>query len=535
MEGEQGRGRHRIDSPRKYLAIRAMVGFLAALLIVLQGERAALMASAGLVAWLTVTTLGGMLGRWSLRTQALGLFGDSIVTATVVRATGGAHSPSLLLLTLPVLAGGLILFWRSGLILGLLTALLYGLIAVEQAYQGHLSGQLWLLVTFHTLLFTCMGLAAGLLASRMAASLREAAQSRSELHAYRLSTDHIIATLGCGLIALNADGSVRSLNPEARRLLGIMGDLDDLAEDVRARNGALMALLNQGLAQGAGANDTELELWSAPDASLPGWVKVAPAIDPWGPSRGLVAILWDLTDRKRLEAVARQRERMALIGEMSAGLAHEIRNSLKPITGSIELLQSREDLPTMTAPLMELIIGEAAALEAFLSQFLELARDKSVKLEQIDLEDLIETEIRALKVTGPWARREVFLTGEVGVGMLGDRAWLRQVFRNVILNALEAAELGRVEVRVERSEREARPWIRVRITDEGPGLEGVDQREAFHPFRTTKPKGTGLGLPIAQRGVTAHGGRIAFDPEWPHGGCVIIELPSEAARARQAA
>lgn len=532
MERERATG---TEAPRKYLVIRAVVGLLAALLILLQGERTAWMAGAGLSAWLTVTTLGGLLGRWSLRTLALGLFGDSIVTATVVRATGGAHSPSLLLLTLPVLAGGLILLWRSGLILGLLTALLYGLIAAEQAYQGKLSGELWLLLTFHTLLFGCMGVAAGLLAKRMASSLREAAQSRLELQAYRLSTDHIIETLGCGLIALNADGSVQTLNPEARRLLGIPVVWQELPDPVRARNAELVALLNQGLQAGAQARDIELELWSAPETRIPGWVKIGPAVDADGHSRGLVAVLWDLTERKQLEAVARQRERMAMIGEMSAGLAHEIRNSLKPITGSIELLQAREDLPGQLAPIMELVTGEAAALEAFLSQFLELARDKSVKLEQIDLEDLIGTEIRALKVSGPWATREVVLTGEVGVVMQGDRAWLRQVFRNVMLNALEAAEQGRVEVRIEQFERDMRPWLRARVTDEGPGLVGVDQREAFHPFRTTKPKGTGLGLPIAQRGVTAHGGRIVFDPDWPHGGCVIIELPREAARGRQAA
>ena len=531
---ERNAGTHVTDSPRRFLVIRWSVGLVAAALIGLQsawGEGPEpLQAASGLATWLLLSSIAVGWIPGASRLLGLALFGDAAAAAVVVYSSGSLHSPALLLLALPVLAGGLIYHWRVGFLLGLFTALLYALIALGQSRLGMLPGELWVRVIFHTAFFSCMGIAAGLLAKRMASSLREAAATRSELEAVRMSTDRIVDSLSCGLLTVDASGEVRCRNPEARRLLNLDAEAEQIPAPVRDGNTDLFAMLEAGSRGEPRSLDAEWSLMDATGHRFPAWVKVTPVIDIQGQTRGLVALFWDLTERKQLEELARRRERLATVGELSAGLAHEIRNSLKPITGSIEMLQARNHLPPDIDPVMEMITREADSLEAFLSQFLALARDKTLKLEQIDIEDLISREVEAIKVGRSWQARSVAISSHAEVGVQGDREWLRQVFRNLILNAFEATAKGQIEVRLERFARDQQRWVRVRIADEGPGLGDMGDREPFQPFRTTKPGGTGLGLSIAQRGVEEHGGKIAFDRSRSRGACVVVELPETAAR-----
>jgi signal transduction histidine kinase len=238
-----------------------------------------------------------------------------------------------------------------------------------------------------------------------------------------------------------------------------------------------------------------------------------------------VLLFWDLTERKRLERAARRSQQRSAIAQLSGGLAHEIRNSLRPITGCVELLQSQQLLPAAAAPMVDVIMREACSLEAFLSQFLALARDKSLKFEAIDLDELIGQEAHALALASTPADARVVLEGDRELRVRGDRDWLRQVFRNLILNGLEAKPGGAVRVRLGRIRRHDRPWVRVTVEDEGPGIAPEDRRRAFRAFWSGKPAGTGLGLPIALRGVREHGGCIRLDARRSVGTAVRVELP----------
>jgi PAS domain S-box-containing protein len=518
---------------RRFLRVRLVVGLSAAALVGLPALSAAPREHAGaalvLAGWVLVSSAAlGLQARLRLGAvplQLLALVGDSLTAALVVRATGALQSPRLLLLALPILAAGLRLHWRAGFIFGLGTALLYGLLAFERTQRAMGPEEIWSLVVFHTLLFAGMGAATGLLARRMAASLQEAARTRSELEAVRLSTDCIVASLTCGLIAVDASGVLRLLNPAGRVLLGLGDPGRELPAWVAERNQRLAEMLRAGLQGGAGVADAEVELARADGSRFPAWVKVAPIVSATGQRGGLVALFWDQTEQKRLAALAQRRERMAAVGELAAGLAHEIRNSLKPITGSIELLERRGGLPAEALPLFELITREADSLEAFIGQFLELSRDKALQWEAVDPEELIRREAEALEAARPRAGERVRVARGSGVRIRGDRDWLRLVFRNLLLNALEAAPDAAVQVRFEDFARGGRPWVRVRVRDGGAGLQGLTEGEAFLPFRTTKPQGTGLGLPTALRGVEQHGGRIAFEPPAQGGPSVVVELP----------
>jgi PAS domain S-box-containing protein len=530
-----------------FLLARGAAGLLIVALVFCQGywETGILNPAGGLalLAWLASSSAFALLGRrmrWiSNRFLGAMLFADSIAAAFAVRATGGIEGQSVLLLALPVLAGGLSLYRRTALALGFLAAVLYGLLGLEELRAGGNPGLLWSSIIFHALLLSAFGLAAGVIGMRVALSLQEAARSRSELQAVRLSTDRIVESISCGLIAVDAIGKIRLLNPEAQRVLGNGESACDIWTLLEDHNRPLLRILEDDLRGSSGGRDEEIKLRCRGGKRVPGWVKVAPVTDSGGEFHGLVMLFWDLTERKRLDELARRRERLATVGELAAGLAHEIRNSLKPITGCIELLQKRGHLAPAAGPMMEVIGREADALQAFLNQFLALARDKTLKFEELDLEELTRAEAQALLIGKRWVGREVRVAEGGGVRLCGDRDWLRQILRNLILNGLEAGECGAVHVGFERFERGGEVWVRVRVCDEGPGLRGLDACEAFQPFTTTKTNGTGLGLSIVQRGVHEHGGSVAFDTAHTGGGRIVVELPTAPAgvspRNKQAA
>jgi PAS domain S-box-containing protein len=517
----------------RFLRARIAVVSAVALLVALprpgDGAYRNLEVALALLLWVAVgSALAGLrrlLERYPHTAFGCLLAGDTFAAAAVIWATGGLGQPTLLLITLPILAGGLLLLWRAGLILGLEAALLYEVMAL---YDGHTLAAfdgLWRGIAYHTGIFVAIGLGAGFLGMRAAEKLREGALARRELAEVQLSTDRIVECLGCGLIALDAQGRVRTVNRAARRLLDLAGEPCDLRQLFGGRHGALLKLLRRERERAGEERERELRLRGRDGRGFPVLVKTAAVMSATGEPHGLVALFWDLSDRERQEEAARKRERLAAVGELAAGLAHEIRNSLKPITGCIELIEKQGALPERLRPMMEVVTREADSLEAFLSQFLALAQDKSLKLESIDLDELISQEAAALAAADARADARVVHAGEGGIRLRGDRERLRLVFRNLILNGLEANPQGLVRVELERFTRRTRPWVRVRIHDEGPGFGRLDFGEALKPFRTSKPAGTGLGLPTAQRGVREHGGRLSLDPREPVGATLIVELP----------
>lgn len=526
--------------PPRVIAVRGAIGAFVVLLAALEGlwsgAGGSLLPAAGIVVWTAGSTGwlrrpgGRRCGRDLLRAT---LLGDVLAAALVVQASGAIHSPTLLLLALPVLGAGLLGQASFGFFTGIFTAALYGVMAFHAPPAGVTTEGIWMRVGFHGLFFGAMGAAAGWLARRMATTLREAAETRVALEEIRLSTDRIVESMRCGLVAVDPNGLIRSLNPEAKHLLGLPESAMVLPAPVVAANQALFGHLRDALGPGRRSCDIECVLTRSDGRDVPAWLKVSPVVDPEGRTRGAVALFWDVTARKALERKASERERMAMIGELSAGLAHEMRNSLKPISGSVELLERMGGIGEQTKPIFDLITREADSLEAFLSQFLTLSRDKTLKLEWIDLEDFIRQEVRALAAGKTWDSEGLEVCGEAGLGIYGDREWLRQVFRNLLLNAFEAVPGGTVRVSLASDAREGRAWVRVAVRDEGPGLQGVSEDEAFRPFCTTKPAGSGLGLAIAQRGVHEHEGRIGFGETTLPGGCVFVDLPVDGPTPRE--
>lgn len=207
-----------------------------------------------------------------------------------------------------------------------------------------------------------------------------------------------------------------------------------------------------------------------------------------------------------MEAQVKRVEKLAAIGEMASGLAHEIKNPLASLSGSIQFL--REEIPYEAGRdrLMEIILREAARLSALVNDFLIFAKPQPGKPNLIDLEAALEDIVKAFMADNRRRRLMVSRTLEKGVWVEIDPEHLRQVIWNLLLNADEAIEgQGRIDIRMFTQDRQ---FVCITITDNGCGMTEDVMSSIFDPFFTVKPKGTGLGLSIVQRLVTAFNGLI---------------------------
>jgi signal transduction histidine kinase len=456
---------------------------------------------------------------------------DLAAHAFVVLRMGGNGSPFLLLLALPILVWGSLRGIRGGVWAALGTVLADAAILAPWS-PGDPSGDevaaasRWQILAFHSVAFLLLGAFAALLGRRMEQRERALQRTQDELEQVQLDAESIVGSLATGLLCLDAEGRLRRWNRQAELLLGGPEPLRngvDLEELGRSnRLGPMARPVADALVRGERA---QFEI--ALPAVGPGFLLEAsttPILGGAGEIRGLVVLLNDLTDRKAREAEERQRERFAFIGRLSAGLAHEIRNSLKPITGSVELL--RNDFPVQPggqSALMEIILREAENLEAFLTEFLSFARDKSLQVEPLILESVVEEEAESLQALSAGSVR-LLRPSEAsgGTSVLADRAALGQVLRNLGVNALEASGgEGGLELGWQRDTDHAVIFVR----DHGPGIPPEIRERVFDPLFSTKTHGTGLGLAIARDLTHRLGGHLTLDPAEGGGTLARIRLP----------
>lgn len=246
--------------------------------------------------------------------------------------------------------------------------------------------------------------------------------------------------------------------------------------------------------------------------------------DAKGSPTGIIASFTDLTEINRMREDIRKHDRMAVVGELAAGLAHEIRNPLAVIRGAADELSLHSGNEELQERLRSMVLRESRHLNEIVGGFLDFARDPSTVREAMDLAELIDD-------VGECVRQEFgavpTLSIDVDSGdalppVLGDRAQLKQVLVNLARNGIEAME-ARGTLRITALPKGGH--IEVRIDDDGPGIPPSEASRIFEPFYTTKAEGVGMGLAVCMRIITAHNGDIEVGAS-PGGGCSMrVKLP----------
>jgi signal transduction histidine kinase len=236
-----------------------------------------------------------------------------------------------------------------------------------------------------------------------------------------------------------------------------------------------------------------------------------------------------LASLERIEALeaARRKESLAAVGELAAGLAHEVRNPVAAIRGAAQALGPAAT-ETQQAEMLEVIAEETERLGRFAGEFLEYARPASPRRQPVDLAGTARGSIRRLEASGLRIAVELDCASDVPP-LPADPEQLHRIFDNLIRNAAEAAgERGRLRIEIRRA---ARQRVAIRFEDNGPGIQPEQIRLLFQPFHSAKPGGTGLGLALVHRIVEAHGGEIRVEGRPGIGARFTVLLPQAAVGA----
>ena len=334
-------------------------------------------------------------------------------------------------------------------------------------------------------------------------------------------TATLVRNLASGFISVDANGAVVDINHAARELLGLatvgtvtgrgIAELLGTTEFARALQSAVDAR----------AAVQRQEVAEADNGKVFGLTTV-PLLDAHGQYLGLLALFTDLTPTRQLEQRVREMQVLAELGELSAGIAHEFRNSLATITGYLQLTRK---LPL--APDAEHRVGlaeaEARELAAAVQSLLHLARPLDLDLQPVDLHELMREVVQAMPELQAIDVR--FHGGEARVA--GDAALLRRVVENVLRNAVDAIAAANAEGVIDVTTFRG-ATAGVIIADNGIGVAADRTTKLFLPFQSTKSGGQGLGLALARKIILFHGGRIALEPGREGGAAVTIELPVSA-------
>jgi two-component system sensor histidine kinase HydH len=340
----------------------------------------------------------------------------------------------------------------------------------------------------------------------------------------RAFSDQVVENLPVGLIATDEKGKVAAYNQTAEAILAIPGN-KILAESAAKVLPEELWQLTERLKNKGTVVEEEIECQTPSGDGVP--LKVSGAV-LHGEDEGFlgyVFIFRDLVEVRRLQQEVERTRRLASLGSLAAGVAHEIRNPLSSVKGFAtyfrdKLKDSPQDRDTATT-----MIQEVERLDRVIGQLLEFARPSTLKIKPVRINDLIQHSLKLIE--GDAHRKGIEVKADIPpdlpeVPLDGDR--INQVLLNLYLNGLQAMdEGGLLQVKVSRVD--ARKLTTITVADNGRGIDRADQERIFDPYFTTKPDGTGLGLAIVHKILDAHGGTIKVRSQPGAGTRIIINLP----------
>lgn len=458
---------------------------------------------------------------------------DLLFSATLIYVTGGLESHFSFLFLLIILGSGLLLRRREALIVSSASAILYGSL-LDLQYYGYLprlkgielasfvdARDVFLAVFVNVVAFFLVGLLSGFFADRIRRG--EIALERRQIDYDELEKFNraILANIGSGLMVVNSAGRIRSFNQAAERITRL-SLLDVYNRDVRQVFPELGVFARGPIetrrGEGRFTRQDKAQLTLGYSATL------LSARD--GVEGSLLIGFQDLTHMRDMELRLQQADRLAAVGKMASGMAHEIRNPLASISGSLQLLMEGGQIATDGERLAKIVVREAERLSGLITDFLIFARPAQPKLERFDLslvcDEVIEVAQSSPVLNGVELIREYF----PGQCVYADREQIRQVVWNVLINAAEAMpDGGTVRLSIDANS------STFTCEDSGPGIPEEVLGKVFDPFFTTKEMGTGLGLATVYSTIEAHRGEVQLAVSDLGGASLQVCLPKEDKRS----
>ena len=475
---------------------------------------------------------------------------DVLFVTALIYVTGGIESIFSFMYILTIINAAIMLYRRGGLLIASASSIGYGSL-LDLQYFGiihpyYIRASELMTYTigyyFYTLL---MNIAAfylvAFLSSYLAEELRRSGvklkAKQYDLDQLELLNRNIVQSINTGLITLNNQLEISYINPAVEQISGFSyRDLEGIhIGDLFPKIVPYLSISDRG-----GDNDDmpqpqkgiDVDFDRRDGTRLDLGFSQSILKDPGGDEIGLILIFQDLTEFRQMQEQVRRMDRLAVAGELAAGIAHEIKNPLASLSGSIQMLRDEVDFGPMQQRLMDITMREAERLNALVNEFLLFARPERAVDRSVEVNEVIEDTLEMLKNSPELSRPiriEKTLSKNLWVHIDSQR--LQQVIWNLVLNAVqEMKNSGRLSVataiRTKRGSGDAQEKLaEISISDTGPGILPENQGKVFDPFFTTKDQGTGLGLTIVHRIVENYDGKIFLDSDGRSGTTFTLHFP----------
>ena len=484
--------------------------------------------------------------RWLVDLQ---LAVDALIVSAFIYFTGGITSYFTSLYVLPVIAASTVQFRRGGLLVATLSTVLYvGLVLAQYLAASGLRSDPWLAayalalpgravaqytVALNVFGFFAVAMLSGSLADRLRSAGAQLAQASTEIADLQALNQHVIDSLPSGLATTDQAQRILTFNRGAESITGVpcRAAVGRGIDDVLQLPTPVMESIQSDL-RSKGARRHEFRYHSADGRGDLEIGLTAAHLETPGGRAGLLFTFQDVTAIKKLERDAAIQQRLAAVGEMAAGIAHEIRNPLASMSGSIQILRQELPLSTEQEQLMDIVLRESERLNTTIRSFLAYARPQRFQIERFDVRRAHNDTALLLRNSA-----EVLEGHDIAVDVPASELWyeadegqIKQIVWNLATNGLRAMpEGGRLHLvgALEPSS----DGVVLTVRDEGIGIQPEELDALFQPFHGTFAKGSGLGLAIVHRIVTDYNGEIQVRSQPGAGTTVSVRLPARAAVA----
>ena len=479
---------------------------------------------------------------------------DQLFIAALIYFTGGKESFFPIAYIFSIIASSTIFYKRGAIFSASLSSLLYGLLLLLQLHRWidpvgepsiYDASQIFYTLVIYMATFYIVAFLSGAISEELKKKKKELIQKQVDYNQLEAFNQNIIQSLDSGLLTVDLSGKINFLNRTAEKILGRDGESlkDTSIYDLFPKINEVVEQVKMKVPESsADYQRYETLLTNHEGGKIYLGFSFSPLTDPEGSLIGHTLIFQDITKFKEMEEQMKRVDKMAAVGALAAGMAHEIRNPLASLSGSIQMLKTELTLDDPQQHLMEITLRESERLNALITDFLLFAQPPQSHKIVYPIGKILE-ETLDLFIHSPSFHDGIRIlrpSPHEGIRISIDPDQMKQVFWNLFINAAQSMSNGG-EIQVHLGKGNAlgitslslsppvrdKEWVKISIADSGKGIPLEEKEKIFEPFFTTKENGTGLGLSIVHKIVENHKGLIKVDSELGSGSTFTIFLPAE--------